>query len=384
MMIKRVVLFLLVSFFAKAGQCQLLSVDAIISQNQIVNYKNQNLILVDFWATWCSPCIPATKQLEVVQESFKDDIFVISISDESSYKIKSFVKTKPIHLLIASDQSGDLIKKYDVSYRPFAVLLNKKGQVLWKGKPGDLSLKHIEKFIKSTRNLDSYKPELEELIKQKDNQGLIRTKSIYSNINTSTNSLYVDKINDLNIKDEYEFRGSIRNFIAMHNKCPLLLVDKNSDTEQEIGIRNIHQFSEKDGLIDSVLSKLNYVLISDSLIDYPCYKMEVEKSELLWDTSQLEWEANSPAYLLGEVNIECDNISIKDLSNVLSNLKKELIVYNGLDSSLHDFSFVHSEMNLMTDELKNTFGILVKRGTCNIIKYNLEHKQSKVSILKID
>ncbi|TAE26216.1 MAG: hypothetical protein EAZ92_10980 [Candidatus Kapaibacterium sp.] len=75
---------LLLMIFAPSLYSQEISVAKVITENSIVAFDQQKLILLDFWATWCSPCHTASKQLEYFQATHQDKVFVISISDESS------------------------------------------------------------------------------------------------------------------------------------------------------------------------------------------------------------------------------------------------------------------------------------------------------------
>ncbi len=72
---------------------------------------------------------------------------MISISDESNTKISKFQKNTPIKLLVASDINGANINLHNVTSRPYAVLMDYEGKILWSGKPGDLNYKSISKSI---------------------------------------------------------------------------------------------------------------------------------------------------------------------------------------------------------------------------------------------
>lgn len=107
------------------------------------------LVLVDFWATWCVPCVKAMPDMQKLQEKYaaKDFTVVgISIDDEGIKKVSPFLAkskvkfTYPILL-----DSGETWKQWGVKSVP-SVMLVKDGQILkhWSGK---IDVKEIEAAI---------------------------------------------------------------------------------------------------------------------------------------------------------------------------------------------------------------------------------------------
>lgn len=107
-------------------------------------------ILIDFWATWCGPCIRAIPELNAFHEKFKDDLVVIGISDESKEKINNFKKVK-IDYYSAIDTNKTLKNIYEVQGIPHCVLIDPDGIVRWEGFPTlkgeELTEKVISKII---------------------------------------------------------------------------------------------------------------------------------------------------------------------------------------------------------------------------------------------
>jgi thiol-disulfide isomerase/thioredoxin len=91
-------------------------------------------ILIDFWATWCGPCIRAIPELNTFHEKFKEDLVVIGISDESKEKINNFKKVK-IDYYSAIDTNETLKNIYEVQGIPHCVLIDPDGIVRWEGFP---------------------------------------------------------------------------------------------------------------------------------------------------------------------------------------------------------------------------------------------------------
>tara|TARA_B100001093_G_scaffold414650_1_gene404837 strand:- start:3186 stop:3701 length:516 start_codon:yes stop_codon:yes gene_type:complete len=102
--------------------------------NQDIDLKdfNNKLLILNFWATWCKPCLEEMPSLDLLQsnKSFNNlKIFPINIGQEDLLKSKEFFKKLNIkNLKIFYDPSVDLAKKFKLRGIPTTVLINKDGK----------------------------------------------------------------------------------------------------------------------------------------------------------------------------------------------------------------------------------------------------------------
>tara|TARA_B100000768_G_scaffold33241_1_gene31849 strand:- start:790 stop:1299 length:510 start_codon:yes stop_codon:yes gene_type:complete len=106
-----------------------------LDQNdQKINIKdfNGNLILLNFWATWCEPCKEEMPSLDRLQNNLKLNnikIFPINISQESLKKINDFFKDLDIEYLEPYyDAPTTLAKTLSLRGVPTSILFNTEGK----------------------------------------------------------------------------------------------------------------------------------------------------------------------------------------------------------------------------------------------------------------
>ena len=99
-------------------------------QLNLDDYKG-NLILLNFWATWCLPCKEEMPSLDLLHQNKDLDnlkIFPINVGQENLEKTSIFFKDLKIeNLKIYYDSSITLAKKLGLRGIPTTVLLNENG-----------------------------------------------------------------------------------------------------------------------------------------------------------------------------------------------------------------------------------------------------------------
>lgn len=93
-------------------------------------YKGQ-VVMLDFWATWCNPCRISMPILEQLQKEYPKNMVLLAINlQESRDEVRSFIREQglnPSHVLL--DQKGELGQMYGTDSIPMQVLIDKEGIV---------------------------------------------------------------------------------------------------------------------------------------------------------------------------------------------------------------------------------------------------------------
>jgi len=106
------------------------------------------VVFLDFWATWCGPCVASIPHMNRMQEAFKNEpVVFIAITDEAEEKISPFLKTHEIKSWIGIDEKESSFKAYKVKGRPDGYLIGKDGQLLARIFPGMLKEKDVRDAI---------------------------------------------------------------------------------------------------------------------------------------------------------------------------------------------------------------------------------------------
>jgi len=104
--------------------------------------KGKKVVVVEFWATWCGPCLASIPHLTELQKKFeKRGVVFVGVTDEDSSKVKPFVDKmgEKMDYTVAIDRnnatSDGYMKRYAQNGIPHAFVVDKEGRIAWHGHP---------------------------------------------------------------------------------------------------------------------------------------------------------------------------------------------------------------------------------------------------------
>jgi len=88
-------------------------------------------VVLDFWATWCPPCIESIPHMNKLVEKFKDQpIEFVSVTYEPAEMVKPFVKKHSIKSRIGLDENFSMFRDFKAFGTPTIVILHPKRKVV--------------------------------------------------------------------------------------------------------------------------------------------------------------------------------------------------------------------------------------------------------------
>ena len=155
--------FLLLSFAVTLSFSQEIDKNIILNplmgkKIKLENYLSNGPVLINFWATWCAPCIKEMPYLDQFEKKYKDkgfSVLAVSVDNQKSLsQVRSFIKTKKFSFDIFLDPNMQIFKKLNGNLMPTNVLIDKSGKVVWRHYgylPGDE--KKMEEQILNVLNI---------------------------------------------------------------------------------------------------------------------------------------------------------------------------------------------------------------------------------------
>tara|TARA_B100000614_G_C14317619_1_gene398969 strand:- start:137 stop:646 length:510 start_codon:yes stop_codon:yes gene_type:complete len=101
----------------------------INDHKKIISSSEKKILLLNFWATWCAPCIKEIPELLELKKKFKNDVEIYFLSVDSNVKktVPKFLKKNKLkNLKVLNDEKLKISNKFGVKVMPTTVIINKK------------------------------------------------------------------------------------------------------------------------------------------------------------------------------------------------------------------------------------------------------------------
>lgn len=117
------------------------------SEAKLSDFRGKRLI-IDFWATWCTPCLKSFPKLEKLQQSLKNNLQIMLVTAENQKSIENFYNMKPKLSLVTSVTTREdvIFTLFPHQQIPHAIWLDENGIVRAITGSNEMTVENITTF----------------------------------------------------------------------------------------------------------------------------------------------------------------------------------------------------------------------------------------------
>ncbi|MEI8330004.1 MAG: TlpA disulfide reductase family protein [Chlamydiia bacterium] len=154
------------------------------------------VVVLEFWATWCGPCVQSIPHLNDLAEQFKDKpVVFISVTSENENVVRHFLKKHQMKAWLGLDDHQALNQSFHVQGIPHAVIVDAAGRIAAIAHPADIKPIHVEEVL-AGKKCSLPEPAVYTVDKSADDTEVL-TKIVSSFAQIKTHPLSLDGFNQM-------------------------------------------------------------------------------------------------------------------------------------------------------------------------------------------
>lgn len=181
---------------------------ADIPNTRILNYPDSsssltrlqsNITVIDFFGTWCMPCLKALPELQAYKNKFKNDLSILLVSTETEDKLQRFITNhQPFSFPVIVDINKEYTNAFQPASYPYTIVLDKNLKILSITNAADLTADVLEKFIATNKTIVKKKNNTTPLMKQNPPKQNVPSFTVSSNalVKLSQDFMYAAKTDE--------------------------------------------------------------------------------------------------------------------------------------------------------------------------------------------
>ena len=95
---------------------------------RLSDYEGQ-VVVLNFWATWCGPCVREMPMFQELQDRFPDMVLIGVDEEESPETVRDFLQAMNITYTILLDEKAELARELRVNYLPTTFFIDEHGEI---------------------------------------------------------------------------------------------------------------------------------------------------------------------------------------------------------------------------------------------------------------